>query len=174
MQQIKWIDRKFSFDFSIQFLPNIIERLRSTPIRIEQMVLNITDEKLKQKFENKWSIKELIGHLSDIEDLHLKRIDDFILRKKNLCAADMSNTKTNEGNYNLTNINHLLNNFTSKRNLFISLLKKLNDETQNFKSLHPRLQVLMRPIDIAYFVAEHDDNHLCSIREILNQSKNNE
>lgn len=174
MKQIKWIERKFSFDFSIQFLPNIIERLRGTPIRIEQMILDTTDEKLKEKFENQWSIKELIGHFSDIEDLHIGRIEDFTLRKKDLRAADMSNMKTNEANYNLTNTNHLLNNFTEKRNLFISLLEKLNDETQNFKSLHPRLQTLLKPVDIAYFVAEHDDHHLVSIRKILNQSKNNE
>jgi len=28
----------------------------------------------------------------------------------------------------------------------------------------------MRPIDVAFFTAEHDDHHLATVREILNKS----
>ncbi len=34
-------------------------------------------------------------------------------------------------------------------------------------SLHPRLNVQMRVVDMAYFVAEHDDHHICKIMEIV-------
>ena len=50
---------------------------------------------------------------------------------------------------------------------FISQLIKLDDETQNFQSMHPRLQVMMKPVDMAFFTAEHDDHHLATVREIL-------
>ena len=55
--------------------------------------------------------------------------------------------------------------------MLVSQFEQLNDETQNFKSLHPRLQVMVRPVDIAYFAAEHDDHHLAIIREVLRQIK---
>ncbi|MFT4669296.1 MAG: hypothetical protein ACI9M9_001964 [Flavobacteriaceae bacterium] len=29
--------------------------------------------------------------------------------------------------------------------------------------MHPRLKVLMRPVDLLFFVAEHDDHHLATI-----------
>ncbi len=33
--------------------------------------------------------------------------------------------------------------------------------------MHPLLQNLMRPIDVASFVAEHDNHHLADIRKIV-------
>jgi|GEM_PF-4393916 len=34
-------------------------------------------------------------------------------------------------------------------------------------ALHPRLKTPMRIVDLAYFVAEHDDHHLSRIRELV-------
>jgi hypothetical protein len=34
-------------------------------------------------------------------------------------------------------------------------------------ALHPRLKVVMTPVDLAWFDAEHDDHHLVRINEIL-------
>jgi hypothetical protein len=167
MQRTKWIDRKFNFDFPVGIFPNILERLRGTPVRIKDLIQFLTEEEIKQKPDNKWSIKEHIGHLSDLENLHEGRIDDFLAGKEILRAADMTNTKTNNANHNNANIQNLLNDFKIKRATFISRMKELSDETQNFKSLHPRLQVMMRPVDMAYFTAEHDDHHLVSMREII-------
>jgi hypothetical protein len=39
-----------------------------------------------------------------------------------------------------------------------------------FTSLHPRLKVPMNVIDLAYFVAEHDDYHLVRISELLGKA----
>jgi hypothetical protein len=34
-------------------------------------------------------------------------------------------------------------------------------------ALHPRLKTPMRLLDLAFFVAEHDDHHLATISELL-------
>jgi hypothetical protein len=167
MQRTKWTDRKFSFDFPDGWLPNILERLRGTSARIKDITSSLSEEESIYKPNGKWSIKEHIGHLADLESLHEGRIDDFLARKQNLRAADMSNAKTNAANHNAKSITELVNNFTEFRNQFIVRLEKLDDETQKFESLHPRLQVMMRPIDVAFFTAEHDDHHLASMREIF-------
>jgi hypothetical protein len=39
----------------------------------------------------------------------------------------------------------------------------LTDEDLDKSSLHPRLMKPMKIIDLAFFVAEHDDHHLAQI-----------
>ena len=167
----KWIERRFTFDFPEGWIFNILERLQGTALRLNEMTNSITEELAINKPENKWSIKEHIGHLADLEDLHSGRLDDFIARKEVLRAADMSNRKTHEANHNATEIKKLIQDFKEKRKKFILKLENLDDATQRFKSLHPRLKVLVRPVDIACFAAEHDDHHLADIREIVTRMK---
>ena len=167
MERTKWTERKFTFDFPAGWIKDVLERLRGTPIRIAEMISGISNEKLEFKPGDSWSIKEHIGHLADLEELHSGRIDELISRNVNLRPADMSNAKTNEAKHNQTSREDLLTDFVNKRKLLIEKFEKLDDETQLFSALHPRLQVPMRPIDVAYFAAEHDDHHLASIRELL-------
>jgi|SRR5688500_2558038 len=168
MQRTKWTERKFTFDFPEGWIFNIIERLRGTPARLEWITATLGESKLTFQPEGKWSIKEEIGHLSDLEELHEGRINDFLVRKETLRAADMTNAKTVGANHNQRTLNDLLNEFSDKRKKFTERLSMLDDDTLYFKSMHPRLQVLMRPVDMAFFTAEHDDHHIASIRYIIN------
>lgn len=168
MIRTKWTERKFSFDFPEGWIFNIMERLRGTIPRMTWMTFSLEEEDLVLKPEGKWSIKEHIGHLIDLEELHEGRIDDFLARKEILRAADMTNERTAQANHNERKLEELLSTFSMQRNRFISRLHELDEETSNFRSLHPRLQVMMRPVDVAYFTAEHDDHHLASMRTIVN------
>jgi hypothetical protein len=49
---------------------------------------------------------------------------------------------------------------------FVRRLEALTDEEVAATALHPRLRQQMRVIDMAYFVAEHDDHHLATINEL--------
>jgi len=131
------------------------------------MVAGMDDSIAMQKPGGKWSIKEHIGHLYDLEFLHDGRLDDFKDGKDVLRAADMKNTMTEESNHNLSSLESLIDKFSKSRSDFLAKLNSLDDTTFMRKSLHPRLQVMMRPVDVAYFCAEHDDHHLASIREII-------
>ena len=53
----------------------------------------------------------------------------------------------------------------------VSKLRSLTDEDLEKKSLHPRLKIQMRIVDLAYFVAEHDDHHLAQITFLINSDK---
>jgi hypothetical protein len=167
MERTKWTDRTFNFDFPDGWLFNILERLRGTTARILEITSKLSEEAASKRVNDKWSIKENIGHLADIEELHEGRIEDFIARKDMLRAADMSNAKTFNANHNRKSLRDLVTEFAANRNHFIQRLEQLDDETLKFKSLHPRLQAAMRPVDVAFFAAEHDDHHLATIREIM-------
>ncbi len=167
MIRTRWTERTFTFDFPEGWIFNILERLRGTYPRLVSLTKNLPHERLILKPGGKWSIQEHIGHLVDLEDLHEGRIDDFLARKDILRAADMSNTRTEAAAHNNADLVSLLDNFSSRRDQLIKMLEKLDDSTQLFSSLHPRLRKPMRPVDMAYFTAEHDDHHLASISEIL-------
>ncbi len=131
------------------------------------MTRDLSEVEMSARKDGKWSVKEQVGHLVDLEDLHISRLKEMIARKTELTAADMSNRKTEESDHNSQPIDTLISAFISKRREFIDLLNSMDDETQLFNSTHPRLKIQMRPIDVAYFTAEHDDHHLASIRELL-------
>ena len=169
VNRTKWTDRVFNFDLPEGWIFDVLERLRGTEVRLRAMTANLCDAQLCLKEKGKWSIKEEIGHLSDLEELHDGRIDDFLQRKETLRAADMKNAKTEAAGHNKKTLNELIEEFSRKRNEYVKRLEALDDETQRFKSIHPRLKIPARPVDMAYFTAEHDDHHLTSIRQILQQ-----
>jgi hypothetical protein len=56
----------------------------------------------------KWSIQEQAGHLLDLEELGMKRLDDFEAGRETLVAADMDNRKTHEANHNTDTLANIL------------------------------------------------------------------
>jgi uncharacterized damage-inducible protein DinB len=167
MQKTEWFNRKFPVIDDNGILPSIIERLAGTPARVEEMTANLDEALLTLKRNEKWSIKEETGHLADLEPLWLGRLQELVNGASELRAADLTNQKTHTANHNATPLKTLQQQFRTQRQLFVNQLSTLNDEQLNNAALHPRLKTPMRIIDLAYFVAEHDDHHLACIREIL-------
>lgn len=169
MDRMAWTSRVFSFDLPESWLTNVLERLYGTPARLKIMLENVSEEEAGQCLNGAWSIKEHIGHLHDLEELHIGRIEDLHYRKEVLRAADMRNQKTEEAEHHKSTIDKLLKEFSSSRMILIDRIKELDEESQMFSSMHPRLKVKMRAIDVASFTADHDDHHLATIRSILNE-----
>jgi uncharacterized damage-inducible protein DinB len=170
IKKTPWTERTFNFVYPITQFPFYLERLRGTIPHLEDMIKEIDEEQLEEKQDNKWSIKEHIGHLADLEELHEKRLQELLSGKEKLSAADMSNRKTEEAQHNAKPIGNLLNELRAVRIAFIRKLEALDDTQPGNSSIHPRLQKPMRVVDMVYFVAEHDDHHLAAIRELLNNS----
>ena len=168
--QMPWVERKFNFDMPVGIFPCILERIIGTPARIEEMVTGLSEELLRKKINGKWSIKEQVGHLADLDELHDGRLEDFYEGKETLRAADMNNRKTEEGNHNATPLENLLMEFRDKRMQFVSRLKNIEEQQLSITSIHPRLKTAMRLVDMILFIADHDDHHLAKIRWIMNES----
>jgi uncharacterized damage-inducible protein DinB len=165
--QTPWIERKFEFNFPVGLFPVIVERLRGTLLQLEEMVMNIPDEKLSIKKNGKWSVKEVIGHLYDLEELWNGRINDFLEHKQILRAADMSNAKTTAADHNSKPVDELLKQFKDARISLINRISGFDEAMASLTALHPRLQTPMRLIDSLFFVAEHDDHELTKIRQLI-------
>lgn len=164
---LPWLEYKWSFDFPVGMYRAILERLRGTPARLEEMLMEVPRETLTRKPDAKWSVLEQVGHLWAVEDLHHRRVEQYLRGEKNLVAADMSNRKTNEGGFNQLPREVVLGQFRDARRNMMKVLDPLKLEDAARVALHPRLNVQMRLVDMCYFGAEHDDHHLAVIRSLL-------
>lgn len=169
MNRTEWFNRIFPTLEDNGILPAIIERLSGTPARIKTMLHEVPDSLLVWKPNEKWSIQEEVGHLSDMEPLWLGRLEDLATGLEELRVADLTNQRTHKANHNAAAIAVLLQQFSEQRQLLVNRLFQLEPPQLLTSSLHPRLKTPMRIIDLAYFVAEHDDHHLAGIREIMRQ-----
>lgn len=171
MQIPKWTSRTFKFDHPVGHFPYFIERLRATVPRLEEQCGGLSEEILTRKPGGTWSIKENIGHLIDLEELHEGRLDDFRQGASILRAWDVTNARTTNANHNQRSLRELIAGFRTVRGRFIEGLAGLNTDELSRTAQHPRLNLPMRVVDMAYFVAEHDVHHLARISELASSSK---
>jgi uncharacterized damage-inducible protein DinB len=167
MMKTKWFDRKFDFNFGMERYDPLYERLLSAPVKYKKEVLDLPEKILQLKHDDKWSVKENIGHLLLLEPLWYKRFKEIKEGNAEMSPADLNNTATNDSSFNSVAVQTLMENFTTARNKTINFLKGLKQEEFSLHSIHPRLQKPMRIIDMMHFVAEHDDHHLHTIRTII-------
>lgn len=163
-----WVTRQFSFGFSASTFPNILERVRGTPARLEARLLSLPREILTRRGDNEsWSLQEHAGHLLDLGSLDLGRLDDYAAGLATLRAADMENRKTHTANHNADSLENILSEFRAERAEFVRRLEELDEDGVARSAIHPRLKIPMRVIDLTFFIAEHDDHHLARITELL-------
>jgi hypothetical protein len=164
--RIKWTERRFNFDFPAGIYPEMIERVRGTPARLEELLNGLSSETLVSQVDGRWSMQENAGHLLDLESLVSQRLDEYLAGNPALHAADMSNRKTYEASHNEVPVNTILTNFRTARRELVDRLESLDGEIFARSALHPRLNVQMRLVDMLFFQAEHDDYHLARISEL--------
>lgn len=162
-----WFSRRFTFDLEPWAFPNIVERLRGTPARLEDRLQALGHAVLTTRLDGKWSIQENAGHLLDLEPLWAARLDDFQRGAERLAAADLQNQRTFDANHNASNLSDLLAEFRREREAIVKRLERYDENLIVRTALHPRLEQPMRVLDHVLFVAEHDDHHLATITSLL-------
>jgi len=167
--RIPWIERTFNFDFPAELHHEILERLRGTPARVEEMVRTLPVEILTRREGDSWSIQENVGHLCDVEALWNGRLDDYDNEAETLRPADMTNRRTIEANHNARSIGQILGGFRRARAAFVDRLEQLAPERFSQSAMHPRLGQPIRIVDLMAFVADHDDYHLARITQRTRQ-----
>ena len=164
---LKWTERTFQFDFPVEVFPEVIERVRGTPARLEDRLGSLSPDILTRRDGERWSMQENAGHLLDLESLGNQRLDEYLAGAEVLHAADMSNRKTYEAEHNQVPITLILDEFRKERMLLVERLRGLEPQTFSRVAHHPRLNVPMRLVDMLFFQSEHDDYHLARISELI-------
>lgn len=167
ISHLAWFEREFALGLPGWMFPNVIERLRGTPARAESLLRGVPGALLTRRDGERWSMQEQIGHLLDLGRLDLARLEDFREGREVLTAADLQNRMTHEADHNARRLGDLLAEFRSERHELVRRLEGFDEATAARSALHPRLNKPMRVVDWLFFVAEHDDHHLASVRALI-------
>ena len=166
LERPPWAERKFSFSHPPWMLADFIERLRGTVPRLEALLLDVSDADAHRQLEEKWSIAQNIGHLSDVEELWQERLEDLKQGKKTYAPAVGARFQELAKRHQATPIKDIIRELNDRRSLLVDALANASPELQQAAAFHERLQVPMRLVDCAQFYAEHDDHHLLRIRRL--------
>ncbi len=161
MRRTPWFERRFLPIDDNGLLPGILERLDGTPARVASLIGMRAPAVAAQ---SGWSPAQELGHLIDLEPLWLARVHDIVEGRQELTVADLSNRATHEGDHDRWPLDALATRFTIERARLVAALRALTPDDLDRAARHPRLGTPMRAIDLAYFVAEHDDHHLARLR----------
>ncbi|MFZ6013677.1 MAG: DinB family protein [Bacteroidota bacterium] len=163
MKKMEWFERNFAFGHPAGMLPFYLERLEGTIVRIEKKVAGVSEEVLSNKLDGKWSVKQNIGHLAEVDEIALKRVDEMAQGISPMSPAVFEPRL----DYNAQPVSEVIQYFRASRQKNLQKYKSIVEADLGKSSLHPRLKVQMNAVDLAWFDAEHDDHHLVRINEIL-------
>lgn len=167
MARLRWFDRRFDFSFPFELHPELLERLRGTPLRVLERVSLVDPEVQRTRPTAGWSIREHAGHLADLDRILFRpRIEAYERGESALPAADLTNSTTEAANHNARAMEEVLADVLREREALVTRLEGIDPDLFARTALHPRLGVPMRLVDLMLFVAEHDDHHLASITEL--------
>ena len=162
-----WFQRRFTFDLPVAAAAGLIERLRGTPARLADRLSEVSTARLTTRIGDRWSIQENAGHLWDLEPLWMTRVHDLVVGRAELEPADLENRKTFEAHHNDRPLREILSAFRTAREDLVTQFEGADQADWVRSALHPRLKTSMRLLDLAFFIAEHDDHHLATISELL-------
>ena len=162
MKSLPWFERNLKFGLPAVMLPYYLERLGGTFVRLEAKVNGVSEEILSKRLDNKWSVKQNIGHLAEVDRITNKRLDEMTSG-----ASVLSPAVFEPQDYNPWPMEKVLDLFYTARTENIKKYYSLAEADLKKSSLHPRLKMQMTPVDLAWFDAEHDDHHLVRMSEIL-------
>ncbi len=115
MTRRRWFDRRFAQGLPPEALPDIVERLRGTPARLEERTAGLSRDQLVRRPREAWSIQENAGHLLDLEPLWSGRLDELLAGAAVLRAADLENRRTFEANHHARALADILAEFRRTR-----------------------------------------------------------
>jgi len=162
-----WLERVFPFDLPLSMFPNVLERLRGTPARLEDRVRDVPPERLVWRPGEAWSVQETLGHLLLVEDLWSGRLDDLLAGAKELRPAGYDPRLVEEARFNERPLADLLAAFRAARLRSVGRLEDLGSSDVERTAFHPRLKRTVDVLDVMVFAAEHDDHHLARVTQIL-------
>ncbi|NJN40959.1 MAG: DinB family protein [Flammeovirgaceae bacterium] len=165
MTILPWFERNMKFGFPVEMLPFFLDRLEGTSLRIAAKVKAIPNDVLTLQPEGKWSVKQHIGHLGEVDDITILRLKEISEQVDTLSSAVFEP----KHDFNAQSIQEVCAFFDDSRVRMIKAIKSLDQKILTKSSRHPRLNVQMTPVDLAWFDAEHDDHHLVKISQIISQ-----
>ncbi|MEO5889500.1 MAG: DinB family protein [Ferruginibacter sp.] len=143
------------------------ELLKHLTVNLEttkKLILSLSPEKLLYKYaEGKWTIKEVIMHLVEMERIYSYRALRFARNDQAALPGFDADKYINFSGANERDVVSLLEEFTAVRQSAIALLNGLTDEALARSGVMNGYSVSVRAL--AYHIAGHELHHINIIKE---------
>jgi hypothetical protein len=167
IERSRWLERGFAFGLPLSRFPDVLERLRGAPARLDERLGGRDRALLAVRPAGSWSILENVGHLLLVEELLDGRLDDFLAGAEELRPASHDAGRVEAARFNDRPLGDLLAAFRAARLRHVGRLEALAPSDVERRAFHARLKRAVNVLDMMVFAAEHDDHHLARITELL-------
>ena len=142
----------------------LLNHLAANIINTKYLLLSLTQEKLDYRYAiDKWTIKEVVGHLIDMERTYTYRMFVIGRNDKTVLPGFDAHKYVKEANANSRDISDLLEELYFVRKSTIVLLNGLSEEAIMRSGNVAGQQVTVR--GLAYHIAGHELHHVSVIKE---------
>lgn len=143
-----------------------VQRLVEFPQQLSRITDGLTDAQLRFKPANEWSVIENIGHLIDIDELYVGRVDRILAEERPEFPRFEPDPLVATKGYQQMDGHALLQQFIATRQATIDGLSTIEPDELDRAGMHAVYgeMTLRRLVD---HLANHDQKHLVQIQETL-------
>jgi len=143
---------------------DIMAELANQPAALNELLGNLTEEKALHRYaEGKWSIKELIAHMSDAERIFGYRALRFARNDKTPLASFDENTYAVISKADNRSLENLLEEFRLLREANLVLFRTFSEEEHIRSGIASEAEMSVRAL--IYVMAGHVAHHVSIIHE---------
>jgi len=137
---------------------DLLEILKSQLSEMKLLIQGLTDEQALYRYApEKWSIKEVLGHVTDTERIMSYRLLRIGRGDSTDLAGFDDQLYVRNADFNRQSLSNLLQYFTATRQSTIALMPTLSDEAWLRRGTANQTEVSARAL--AYIIAGHERHH---------------
>ncbi len=143
---------------------NIIKLLEEGRDNLQSLIKSISEEKGNYAYDQgKWSIKEVLGHMADVERVMAYRAMCIARGEQKSLPAFEQDDYVNAADFNKRSLSSLSEELLSLRNADITLFKSFDDETMMKKGIANNYTNTVRAF--MFIIAGHELHHIKILKE---------
>lgn len=149
-----------------------IDLIESGPAMIQAAVAGLTPEILDYKpAPDKWSIREVVAHLADVEILYGYRLRQMMADDKPVIAPIDQDAWAAKLRYAVADLGELLERHRVERRGTVRLLRQLKASELSRGAFHPERNRLVTIEELIGMMAGHEPNHHAQIERLKQAAK---
>jgi uncharacterized damage-inducible protein DinB len=143
---------------------DIVSLLESQGQTTQKLLSSIDEERAAYRYApGKWSIKQVVGHMTDGERVFAYRLLAIARGEKQSLPGFEENDYVDNGNFDERSLAELAAALAATRNATLSLVRSLSDEAWDRRGVANNNPISVRAI--AWVMAGHERHHLGILRE---------
>ncbi len=154
------------FQRYVRLVPDgdIVEHLVRQRDETTELLAGLSEEQTLFRYApGKWSVKQVIGHLSDTERVFVYRALRFSRNDATPLPGFEENDFVANANFDERPLGNLLGEFCTVRDASIAFFGTLNDELALRRGVANEMEFTVR--SVPYIVAGHERHHVAVLRE---------